>query len=165
MCYLLDANTLIQAKNQYYGFDICPGYWDWLADAHKRGVIHSVQKVREEISKGKDELSAWVAGSIPPAFFLSPDTATAKAFGDVSTWVAQQGFDPAVVSHFMSGADYYLVSYALGHPGLTVVTHEVLSDSKKRIKIPNVCLGLKIPWENTFSMLAREKARFVLDPF
>ncbi|WP_448218276.1 DUF4411 family protein [Endozoicomonas sp. 2B-B] len=30
MQYLLDANTFIQAKNQYYAMDICPGYWDWL---------------------------------------------------------------------------------------------------------------------------------------
>ncbi|MFS2059288.1 DUF4411 family protein [Kosakonia cowanii] len=27
MRYLLDANTYIQAKNQYYGMDICPAYW------------------------------------------------------------------------------------------------------------------------------------------
>ncbi|HDG1674842.1 TPA: DUF4411 family protein [Kluyvera cryocrescens] len=27
MRYLLDANTYIQAKNQYYGMDICPAYY------------------------------------------------------------------------------------------------------------------------------------------
>ena len=30
MLFLLDSDTLIQAKNEYYGFDLCPGFWDWL---------------------------------------------------------------------------------------------------------------------------------------
>ena len=25
--FVLDTNTLIEAKNRYYGFDICPGFW------------------------------------------------------------------------------------------------------------------------------------------
>ncbi|WP_081763821.1 MULTISPECIES: DUF4411 family protein [Nitrincola] len=32
MKYLLDSNTYIQAKNQYYGMDFCPGYWDLSAN-------------------------------------------------------------------------------------------------------------------------------------
>lgn len=28
--YLLDANVFIEAKNRYYGFDLAPGFWDWL---------------------------------------------------------------------------------------------------------------------------------------
>jgi hypothetical protein len=31
--FLLDSNVFIQAKNFYYGFDICPGFWKWLDDA------------------------------------------------------------------------------------------------------------------------------------
>jgi len=26
MIYLLDANTLIEAKNRYYSMSVCPGY-------------------------------------------------------------------------------------------------------------------------------------------
>lgn len=36
MTYLLDANTLIEAKNRYYQMSICPGYWDWLHKANQR---------------------------------------------------------------------------------------------------------------------------------
>ena len=28
--YLLDANTYIQAKNEYYDMNFCPGFWQWL---------------------------------------------------------------------------------------------------------------------------------------
>ncbi len=30
MRYLLDANVFIEAKNLYYAFDICPGFWTWM---------------------------------------------------------------------------------------------------------------------------------------
>jgi len=45
-----------------------------------------------------------------------------------------------------------------------VVTHEVASASTKKIKIPNVCIGLKIKHMNPYEMLRRERARFVLGP-
>ena len=32
--YLLDTDTLIRAKNEHYGFDLCPGYWNWLDNEH-----------------------------------------------------------------------------------------------------------------------------------
>ena len=35
MNYLLDANTLIEAKNRYDQMSICPGYWDWLPKANR----------------------------------------------------------------------------------------------------------------------------------
>jgi len=27
---LLDANVMITAQNLHYGFDFCPGFWNWL---------------------------------------------------------------------------------------------------------------------------------------
>ena len=44
----------------------------------------------------------------------------------------------------------------------TVVTHEVASPTLKRIKIPNVCVGLGIEFMNPYQMLRKEQARFVL---
>ena len=30
MAWLLDTNVLVNAKRDYYGFEFCPGFWDWL---------------------------------------------------------------------------------------------------------------------------------------
>lgn len=49
MMFLLDANVLIEAKNRYYAFDIAPGFWRWLENAHSRGVACSIERVREEL--------------------------------------------------------------------------------------------------------------------
>jgi hypothetical protein len=60
-------------------------------------------------------------------------------------------------------ADYYLVAHALAH-GHTVVTHEAVSASTKKIKIPNACIGLNIKSITPYEMLRIERARFILGP-
>lgn len=60
MSYLLDANTLIEAKNRYYHMAICPGYWHWLQLKHKTGEIASIDSVADELLRSNDELTDWV---------------------------------------------------------------------------------------------------------
>jgi hypothetical protein len=48
--------------------------------------------------------------------------------------------------------------------GHVVVTHEVPANTAKRIKIPNVCIGLGLRFMTPYEMLRRERARFVLGP-
>jgi hypothetical protein len=67
------------------------------------------------------------------------------------------------VSTFLQGADYYLVAHALAH-GHTVVTHETPANTPNRIKIPSVCIPLKVKVMNPYEMLRVERARFVLGP-
>jgi len=160
MPYLLDSNTFIQAKNQYYPFAVCPGYWDWLLQANQEGKVFSVEKVKEELVKGNDELAAW-AGKRSAHFFLSADQETLSALTKVSAWVTRQNYEQAAITEFLQKADYFLIGCALAH-GHTVVTHEVIADTVKKVKIPNVCTGLNIKCLNTFAMLAAEKACFVL---
>lgn len=62
---------------------------------------------------------------------------------------------------FADDADAYLVAHAHAH-GHTVVTLEQPSDGVKQVKIPNACVGLGLKYINTFEMLRREGARFVL---
>lgn len=161
MSYLLDANVFITAKNLHYGMDFCPAFWDWVVDAHHEGKVHSVEKVADELSAGEDELSDW-ASTLGDDFFMTPDADTLRALVHVSRWISSNGYEPAAINTFLSGADYYLISEALAR-GHTVVTHEKPSDSTKRIKIPNVCLGLGVKVVSPFEMLRRERARFVLD--
>ncbi len=55
MAYLLDANVFIQAKNLQYGFDFCPGFWDWLEQTHAGGGLRSIRQVGDELAAGGDE--------------------------------------------------------------------------------------------------------------
>jgi hypothetical protein len=162
MAYLLDADVFIQAKNLHYGLDFCPAFWEWLIVSNSEGRVFSIEKIGDEIQAGADELAEW-AGERGDGFFLKPDAAMLPALASVSTWATGQHYEPAAVNTFLQVADYYLVAQALAHSH-TVVTHEIASTSKKKIKIPDACIGLRIKCMTPFEMLRSERARFVLGP-
>jgi len=161
MAYLLDANIFIQAKNLHYGLDFCPAFWEWLIIKNASRKVLSIEKVADELEAGADELASW-ASERGPDFFLKPDNAILPALGIVSQWVTGQGYEPAAINLFLQVADYYLVSYAYAHSHI-IVTHEKASPSTKRVKIPDICIGLGIKCMTPFEMLRVERARFVLD--
>jgi predicted nucleic acid-binding protein len=158
--YLLDTNVLIDAKNRYYGFDICPGFWEWIDAANEQEKVYSVSRVFDEVCSGKDDLTEWAKSRRP--LFLDPDGDVVDAMREVSEWVT--GTDPpyqaAAIAEFLGVADYFLVSHAKAH-GFVVVTAEVSSDTVKRVKIPNACKGVGVEYTDLFTMLRTEEARFV----
>jgi hypothetical protein len=162
MAYLLDTNVFIEAKNRHYGFDFCPAFWDWVHQAHRRGIVFSIDKVAGELNAVDDDLAAW-ANQRTSGFFLEADVGLIPSLQTTSTWANGVGYDPAAIVTFLQDADYYLVAHAHAHRHV-VVTHEVVANSTKKIKIPNACLGLGVRYLNPFEMLRAERARFVLAP-
>lgn len=162
MAYLLDTNVFIQARNLQYGFDFCPAFWDWLDNKNAAGEVFSIQQVGAELEAGADDLSEW-AGERGDAFFLPPDNQVLPALPRVSAWATGQTYEPVAINTFLQVADYWLVAFALAH-GHTIVTHEVPADSRRKIKIPNACVGLNVRFMTPYAMLRHERARFVLGP-
>lgn len=161
MAYLLDADVFIQAKNLHYGFDFCPAFWDWLDASHQAGTVFSIEKVGDELVSGSDQLSVWAKSRITGGFFLQPDASVVPSLQATSQWATSGICEPAGVNIFLQTADYYLVAQALTY-GYTVVTHEVVSASPKKIKIPNACLALSVKYVTPYQMLRSAGARFVL---
>ena len=158
--YLLDSNVFIQAKNLHYGLDFCPAFWQWLDEAHAAGTVYSSDSVRTELIAGNDDLLAWVQQR-SSTFFISPSAATVPSLQATSSWADGPGYEPAAVSTLLQLADCYLVAQAM-QLQFTVVTHEVVANTTRRIKIPNACLGMNVRYVTPFAMLRAEKARFVL---
>ncbi len=50
--YLIDTNSLIDAKDFFYAFDICPGFWNALLRHHASGEVFSIDQVRDELIDG-----------------------------------------------------------------------------------------------------------------
>lgn len=140
MAYLLDANVFIQAKNLHYAFDFCPAFWDWLEINARNGNVLSIYEVRDELLGWQDELSDW-ARDQGESFFRRQDASVAASFGLVASWVQGHSEYTASAKYtFLQAADFALVAYAHAY-GHEVVTHERPENSKKRVKIPNVCLA------------------------
>ena len=159
--YVLDANVFIAAKNNYYGFDFCRAFWDWLDLAHAAGTVFSVEKVYDELIERDDDLSVWCRDRRPLFLALAADDV--RAVARVNRWaIDSTDYDPAAKAEFADAADSFLVAQALAG-GHTVVTHERISDGRKRVKIPNAAAAHGVPWCTPFHMLRVERARFVLD--
>jgi predicted nucleic acid-binding protein len=160
MAYLLDSNVFIQAKNLHYGFDFCPAFWAWIDAQQEDGNVYSIEKVRDELIGGDDELAEW-AKARGDDFFLPPDNDTLPSLATIASWAGSGHYEASAASQFLQVADYYLVAHAHAQ-GFDVVTHEVNSNSIRKIKIPDACIAHNVTAVNPFQMLRREKARFVL---
>ena len=161
MRYLLDTNVFIEAKNRYYGLDFCPAFWEWLILRNTQGSVHSIEKVGDELAAGADDLALWAVAR-GESFFAPPDHGVLQTLAEVGDWVNNQQYHPSAVGTFLQDADYYLVAHAMAHHCI-VVTHEVASNGARRVKIPNVCIGVKVKCISPFEMLRRERARCVLE--
>lgn len=164
--YIVDSDVLITAKNQYYAFDICPGFWDSLLRGHRSGAVHSIDRVKQELLMGRpdEDLVQWVKNDLPAPFFL--DTAEPEviaAFGKVMLWVQRrpQYFDGAKAA-FATKADGWLVAYAMVHDVCVATNEQPAPDSRKEVKLPDVCAQFGIRYENTFALLRTMQTRFDL---
>ena len=160
--YLLDTDTLIRAKNEHYGFDLCPGYWNWLDNEHAAGKVFSVRKVYDELLAGQDDLSDWAKQR--KGFFLEPDDATRASLEEVSVWAYGAQYQPNAVNLFMRKADFFLVAERHASQK-TVVTYEKSApNSLSSIKIPDACDAMGVDWIAPHRMLRAEGAQFDLCP-
>jgi len=163
MNYLLDSNTLIEAKNRYYNMKFCPGFWDWIASQNLVLEVASISLVGEELKKGNDELATWAKDNAG-LFIDVDDDATQRAFAEIAELVAQKA--PAMkvgaIEDFMAGADPWLIAKAIATDAV-VVTHESFNaDIKKKFLIPNICKDFGVTWINTFELMQKLGAELVL---
>ena len=73
--YVVDSDVFITAKNLYYSFDICPGFWNSVVHHHREGRVFSVDRVRSELLAGHrtEDLVRWVRDQVPEGFFVPVD--------------------------------------------------------------------------------------------
>ncbi len=155
--YLIDSDVLITAKNRYYAFSICPGFWDSLLHGHTLGHIHSIDRVRQELRLGRDDddLVRWVGTIAPKSFFLASDgDEIVAAFAQIMLWVMRHAqYHDEAKAKFASGADGWLVAHGLT-TGKSIVTNEQpRPESRNQIKLPDVCNAFSVQFEDTFAML------------
>lgn len=164
--FVLDSDVFIAAKNAYYAFDICPGFWDAIIRAHDEDRVHSIDRIKAELLAGqpKEDLVQWVKGKVPAGLFHTTQSkAVLDAYAEIALWVQRstQYLDRAKAK-FATEADGWLVAYSMVH-GTTVVTNEQpRPDSRSRVLLPDVCAQFKVPSRDTFTMLRSLAVQLVL---
>jgi len=156
--YLIDTNILITAKNSYYPFDFCSGFWAFVQDKLASNDINLTSSVRREILAHDDEIASWVLHLNPTV--LDDTAAQIQAiFSGIANDVMQgrisQSFSQSEKGRFLSGADPLLIATAK-HLNYTIVTNEkAVPPNSSKIKIPNVCDYYGVRYITPFEMLRR----------
>jgi hypothetical protein len=154
--YLLDTNIFIEPYRTYYAFDIAPRYWREILQHNSNGRVFSVDRVKDELERGADELTRWANEHFIAGFISTNETGVLQACGDIMAWATGQShFTTEAKTEFAdtNNADAWVIACARAN-GFTVVTGEVFDAAcRRRIKIPNVCVEFGIPYVDTFQML------------
>ena len=160
MLYLLDANTLIDAKRDYYPISRVPEFWDWLVHHGQQENIKIPIEVYEEFSDtkdqdgNKDELASWSEqAEVKEALLLNED-----AEQDFIARIIYGGYinNPTDDQILKIGRDPFLLSYALKDlENRCIVTTEQSKPSRKGANrhVPDVCKDFDIRCINSFQLL------------
>jgi hypothetical protein len=158
--YLLDANTLIDAKRDYFQLDRVPEFWQWLQHMGERGIVKIPIEIYEEFSDKKsssgelDSLSEWAATSEVKDSLLLPESINQTLVAKViSEGYCEDCTEDEIIA---MGRDPFLIAYGLINPkGRTLVTTEASKPSKTRAnrQIPDVARDFGIRCINTFQLL------------
>src|SRR4051794_343870 len=89
--FVLDANIFIEANQTYYGFDICPGFWQALVRQHEAKRVFSIDRIKAELVTMDDRLKEWAQKDAPKTFFKgTADKDVIDAYGEMVNWVQGQ---------------------------------------------------------------------------
>lgn len=124
--------------------------------------MQSIDRVKEELERGGDELNDWVQATMPASFFASSDdVGVIEQYSHIQLWARQQGqFTESAKAEFAAKADAWLIAYAKAKH-LVLVTHEVFDPHiQRKIPMPNVCEVFNVVHIDTFAMLRELVAQF-----
>ncbi len=158
--YLLDANTLIDAKRDYFEFDRVPEFWEWLQHHGVEGNVKIPVEVYEEFEEaknaegGRDSLAEWASDEdVKIALLLDEEVDRRIVSRVISSGYCQNPTDQEIEK---MGRDPFLIAHALRDIGnRVVVTTEVSGTAKQREnrKVPDVCRDMGVRCINSFQLL------------
>jgi hypothetical protein len=162
--YVVDADVFITAKNRYYAFDLCPGFWKSVIRRHHDGRVCSIDRVRSELLTGHktEDLVVWTKKKVPDTFFESvEDDGVTGKYAEIMLWAQRHAqFTDGAKAKFATGADGWLVAFALVHRAIVVTNERSAPASKNDIKLPDVCQHFDVEYRDVFEMLRDLTVRF-----
>ena len=125
------------------------------------GRIISVDRVHDELARGKDELKVWASQQFENAFAKTDGPVVVTSYRDLITWVqSQPQFTTAAKAEFATGADGWLVAYAKANSFTVATEEQPAPEAKRKVPIPNLCKAFNVPCCGTFAMLRVLGVRF-----
>jgi hypothetical protein len=151
--YLLDANVMIRAHEDYYPIDRIPRFWAWLVSLGENGTIKVPYEIYGEIAVSTGPLHDWLTDVDVSKVMLLDQRIDPNHLNQVLA----NGYAPDLNDSEIEeiGQDPFLIAYALPKPDeTTIVTKEVSAPSKQRAnrRVPDVCKAFGIRCINDFEL-------------
>ena len=121
-----------------------------------RTVVGEILKFEDP----NDELTKWVKNRRKSGLFVKEDGPVQRTVTEVSDHVVKK-YEQHHAAEFLSAADPWLIAHAKVSKGI-VVTFENRQPGANRVKIPNVCAELGVPFTDPYDMLEKLDAQFTV---
>lgn len=137
--YVLDANVLIHAHEDYYPVDRIPHFWAWLLEMAAQNIIKVPRVIFDEVTPPPGPLANWIKQKeVRDLMILSEPIDRARV-----THVLVHGYAPDLTDVEIEkiGKDPFLVAAAMEAPDRIVVTREVSKPKRQKAnrKVPDIC--------------------------
>ena len=162
MLYLLDANVLIRAHEDYYPIDRIPQFWAWLVSLGDSSTIKVPYEIYGEIAVSTGPLHDWLTDNAVTKSILLDQKVDPASLNNVLAQGYAPDLDDSEIEEI--GRDPFLIAYALNDVAeTTVVTKEVSAPSKQRAnrRIPDVCRTFGVRCINDFDLYRQLNFRTV----
>ena len=83
--YVADTNFFVQAHRVHYPMDIVPGFWKKVIELDQKGLLVSIDKVKDEMVEYKDDLSHWISNELSNTFFKDSSSILSE-YARVTAW-------------------------------------------------------------------------------
>jgi hypothetical protein len=162
--YLIDANSLIRPARAYDPFDFAPSFWQQLRPKISLDKIAVLDKVRDELLKGTDELSAWISDLPNECILSTQDMQILQKYRDVLRFIQQSDkYSEAALRRWsqLDIADPWLIAAAKVY-GYTLLSFEQSAGTipegsrSKNPKLPDVARHFQVPYTYLFDMMRNE---------
>ena len=162
--YLIDANSLIRPARAYDPFDFAPSFWQQLRPKISLDKIAVLDKVRDEVRKGTDELSAWISDLPNECILSTQDMQILQKYRDVLSFIQQSDkYSEAALRRWsqLDIADPWLIAAAKVY-GYTLLSFEQSAGTipegsrSKNPKLPDVARHFQVPYTSLFDMMRNE---------
>ena len=165
MKYAFDTNIFIDAYRSFYAMDIAPLYWKILSKFIESNEFYLIDKVYNEILRGKGALSDWIMNQSNIKVYK---TNNSKDLLDKYSYVmnsvaSMPEYNEDAIKKWddKDVADPWIISVALLEKS-TIVTHETrvfggIRQESKKIKLPDVAKKFNVECINLFEFMREEK--------
>ena len=154
--FLIDSNIFITFYQNYYPFDLAPGFWEQLAARLSLDEVAILDVVKDEVIRGGDDLSDWFRNIQNMHIISRKDPKILQEYAKVLNYLQSNPLytDRALRAWAAEGiADPWLIATAKAY-NYTIITLEAtagpITTQSSKPKIPNICLEFGVTCKDLF---------------